>query len=129
MGNKNFCNEYMNVLKVGLPVLVFFVILFIYFENKLEKCSRITVCRVIGFESDFEGGSSPLFAYEYNSVTYKNGGAGDMSNINHLNSRYFLKISCEKPSIVKIIRDVHVPDTLKFIPTNGWEKLPYNLDN
>ncbi|MFC3812828.1 hypothetical protein [Lacihabitans lacunae] len=129
MENKNLKNEYKNVLNVGLPFLVILVILFIYFENKLEKCYRISICRVIGFESDFEGGSSPLFAYEYNSVMYKNGGAGDMSNINQLNSRYFIKVSCGNPKIVKIIRDVHVPDTLKFIPTNGWVEIPYGLDN
>ena len=128
MDDKENTKEFRNVLIASLLLIAIFLPFHYYFENKINKCSRITVGTVIGFEPSFEGGSSPVFRYSFSSTLFNNYGGGDMTNINKLNSRYFLRISCEDPNISKVIEGILVPDTLNFIPENGWEKIPYKLD-
>ncbi len=42
--------------------------------------------------------------------------------------RLLIKISCRNFNANKVIWDSFVPDTLKFIPANGWKKIPFSLE-
>ena len=40
------------------------------------------------------------------------------------NRRFWVQVHCEDAKTHKILWDYKVPDTLRFIPQNGWNELP-----
>ena len=48
---------------------------------------------------------------------------------NLMKERFWVQISCNDYTISRIYWEAKVPDTLQFVPPNGWDKIPYGLDN
>ena len=42
--------------------------------------------------------------------------------------RLFIVASCKNYKINRVDWDISIPDTLKNIPSNGWDTIPYGLD-
>ncbi len=113
------------------------VILLNYWHNNymLSLCTKISIATVTGGSGGFSTGKSLLYTYKFkNKEFYGSDGSGvkDYSSFVdfsiYKNKKYFVKISCTNPDISELCWEVVVPDTLQYIPPNGWDKIPYGLD-
>ncbi len=100
---------------------------FLYQRKLLNRCNKITVATYVKYQSLAKTGSGALFTYQFNGQTF-NTNDGLKNNDRVKEGRVFLKLSCEQPSIANVYWDIPVPDTLTFVPTNGWNDVPYGLD-
>lgn len=39
--------------------------------------------------------------------------------------RLLLKVYCNDPKVHRILWDIPVPDTLQYVPVNGWKEIPF----
>jgi hypothetical protein len=44
-----------------------------------------------------------------------------------MNERFWVRVYCKDFSVNRIYWEAKVPDTLQFIPPNGWKEIPYGL--
>ena len=104
-----------------------------YNKNKISTCHKVTIATVIGGSGSFSTRRGLTYTYKYNSIQFSDsdGNIQDYSYFKdfkkYKNKKYFVKLSCDNPSISELIWDIEVPDTLKFIPIDGWSKIPYEL--
>ncbi|MFD2520094.1 hypothetical protein [Emticicia soli] len=74
------------------------------------------------------------FSYYYKNVQYEgssNVGAEDLGfySINEiLSNRYWVQVNCKDFNIKRVRWEYTVPDTLQFVPANGWNTIPYDLE-
>lgn len=118
---ETYKKEFRNILIFLIPI-----VLLLFFINKcsnqqLNKCYRITVGEVLDYASDIEGNSSSIIYFNFRKKTYRGYGNGDIGK------RYFLKVSCNDPENFRDYEEFFVPDTLQYIPENGWDEIPYGL--
>jgi hypothetical protein len=126
--------------KIVIPLVIIFGIWFAYsfwkqekgITNKIESCSFVTVMTPTRMPDSHK----VYFTFMYNdSLVRSTGtvGAGDLGMFYSidkiLNSRYFISVYCNDLQINRVIWNVKVPDTLRFIPKKGWDKIPNNLLN
>ncbi|WP_147322774.1 hypothetical protein [Emticicia sp. C21] len=94
----------------------------------MSQCTKVTVGTVkrTTFVND-SAVKTVYFDIEYNGekLTIDDDYGGKMKN---KGERYFIVLSCTRPNFSEAYWDIPVPDTLKFIPQNGWDKIPYNLE-
>lgn len=127
-------------MKKNIPYLIFaFVIigLLVYHRNneaKINECSRITIATITGKSGGFSTAKTLNYVYKCDTnVFFGADGEGikDFDFFKNFNiaekKRLFVKYSCVNNHISKLIWNVSVPDTLNYIPADGWAKIPYNL--
>lgn len=100
-------------------------------DKKFDKCYRITVASPYKLIRQ----KNMYFTFELNgkkineTAGVSSGDVGLHWNNNFvLEKRFWLKVYCDDFKVNRVIWDIPVPDTLKFIPANGWDKIPYGLD-
>ncbi len=117
--------------------LLFTVLLLNSWRNQyiLTLCNRITIATVTGGAGSPNTRKALVYFYKYKNKEFiDNDGKGlkDFKSFMELkeqkNKRYFVRFSCTHPDISELCWEVVVPDTLQYIPTNGWDKIPYGLD-
>lgn len=115
----------MNVLIItGLIMLVYF---FIYIpSSNLEKSHRFSIGEIIKIESSVDGDPCAVMFYNVNSIRYRGTFSWNKGNGNYykVGERVFVKYYTKDPKNSEVVFNVVVPDTLKLIPLNGWEKVP-----
>jgi hypothetical protein len=45
-----------------------------------------------------------------------------------MSKRYFVRVFCDDLQVNRVQWDIPVPDSLNYVPVNGWGKIPYELD-
>ena len=109
--------------------LLFVVILFSFFYVReqvlLKKCSKIFVGKYERSYSVGRGCKTAAFKYfnegkvfHFAECEERELEKGDV---------VFLKVTCNQDGLGKVLWDIPVPDTLTFIPKNGWDEMPYGL--
>ena len=131
--------------KINAVIFLFFIsiILIDIFWNrsnvneKLNKCTVYTIAKISKVYKQ-SGGVNIKFNYKINSakISDETGVSPydtdewwsiDMEKLR--NKKLLVAVSCEDNKISKINWNVQIPDTLQYIPVNGWDKIPYGLDN
>lgn len=85
---------------------------------------RFSVATITGFDSPSDGGEDVSYIYTINQRTYK-GFFNAFKRKIHVGEMYFLQFSIENPNNATIMLGHPVPESIKDIPSDGWEKLPY----
>lgn len=100
-------------------------------SQKLDKCSFFTIMVPIRMPNSHK----VYFYYYYKNVKYENSssiGAEDLGPFYSmgeiLRNRYWVQVSCEDVNINRVKWEFTVPDSLQFVPINGWNTIPYGLD-
>lgn len=135
-----FRMKYEKNMKKNIPYLIFaFVIISVLihqcnYETKMNDCNRITIATITGKSGGFSTAKTLNYVYKCDAnVFFGADGEGikDYDFFINFNvaekKRFFVKYSCVDNNISKLIWNVSVPDTLKYIPADGWAKIPYNL--
>jgi hypothetical protein len=138
----NFMIRVRSDLRESLPGMFIFTIaglIFWYFYSrqedritkKLEECCIVTLIEPIRMPDTHK----LYFKYRLNNQKYESSnsvGSEDLgmlySRSKILNMRFFVKIYCQDYSVNRVQWDIPVPDTLQFIPVNGWTSIPYDLE-
>lgn len=118
-------------------VLVLIILVNQYINKiKIDSCNRVSIATITGGAGSFSTGRSLLYTYKYSDNEFRGSDGDGIKDYNtfrdfsiYKDKKYFVKFSCEKPNISKLCWDIPVPDTLQFIPSNGWDKIPYGLNN
>jgi len=126
-------------LLLRLVLVGVFIVIFNHFYSKqesektekLKECSFFTVITPIKMPDR----RKMYYFYNYHSERHENNtsvneddlGAGYTSE-NALKKRYWIQVHCNDFQTDRVRWDVPVPDTLQYIPVNGWDKIPYGLD-
>ena len=124
--------------KIHIPVLMVLSLVIlqlrVYYKNQvLNECTKITVASPYEIGGGYKTGYNMYYTYTLNSTQIKDYDGVDKGDYNangesyYLKKRFFLKVSCNDVKNTKIIWSVLVPDTLNYVPANGWDKIPYNL--
>lgn len=106
-------------------------------KEKLEKCSVYTVGVVTRIHTLRK---IPRMKYKYSikgviiendhTIGLFDGNKDEFWNIDTdklANRRLMLRVYCNDVKANKILWDIAIPDTLKYIPANGWKEIPYGL--
>ncbi|SOE21434.1 hypothetical protein SAMN06298216_1902 [Spirosomataceae bacterium TFI 002] len=127
-------NNYKFILIIFALFLIFQIVEFGQGERiskRLQDCSYVSVLTPIRMPDTH----SVFFNYEYQGKKNKGYtivGAEDVGYLytktEILHSRFFVRISCFNPKMFSVVWDIKVPDSLTFVPKNGWDKIPYGLD-
>ena len=100
-------------------------------KDKILECPIIT----IAYPDKFVPRSKIYYSFYLNgkksnssyTMPFPNMGKFKRDN-NLIYERFWVQVNCKDNSINRIYWEAKVPDTLKFIPANGWDKIPYGLD-
>lgn len=95
-------------------------------DKKFESEFRYGVVTISGFDFPADGGEVAEIYYYVNNKRYKsiiNMTYNDKVNYK-VGTKLYIKYSPKDPNIFKLVDDIKVPDTLKTIPTNGWDSIP-----
>ena len=114
--------------------LVAFFISFYFQEveitEKLNECSFYTVAT----PTEMTTSHSMYFKFYYNNKTYDDYttvGAEDLglsyTKRSAMSTRYWVRVYCKDLNIIRMYWDTKVPDTLQYIPKEGWKEIPYGL--
>ncbi len=125
MENKITAKEFRNILLFLVPILIFTLVYNWIIKQRLASCNRVNIGILTHYQVSFEGNKLPVISHKLNGQIYS--GIASIKH-NKIGARYFLRYHCNNPSTFRIIENISVPDTLKYIPTNGWKKVPYELE-
>jgi hypothetical protein len=111
--------------RIEIPLFIL-VSLFCIFEifsecNQLIKHPRYTIGVITEFYYSGYGVKSIRYTYKVNGVEYEKGAFYSSGEIGR---RYFVKFSSLNPRYNDLFEDSPVPDTLQYVPPEGWEKIP-----
>lgn len=127
-------------MKKNIPYLFFaFIIIGLlirqcYNEAKINECSRITIATITGKSGSFSTAKTLNYVYKCDANVFfgvDGEGIKDYDFFKSFNvaekKRVFVNYSCVNNNISKLVWNISVPDTLNYIPADGWAKIPYNL--
>lgn len=106
----------------------------LYKRNELRKCSKYSIAKVTGGAGGTGRGASIEYEFNFENKLVSSSDIFDGSYRGFLviteskEKRYFVSFSCSSPAISRVIWDIPVPDTLSYIPKDGWDGIPYSLD-
>ena len=119
---------------MGLFVVYYFAYNF-YKNLELEDCSFYTVANVIEIKyRKSHAWMKYQFHWKEQLINWED--PANPSNTGYYlytdtkaiaQRRFWVQVNCENPQWHILLWKVAVPDTLKVIPANGWEKLPPGL--
>lgn len=117
-----------------ISIIVFCTAYFIQEHNansKIESCPIVTVAYPIRMPDSHK----LYFFYHYRGKRYEDAaslGSDDLGccyTIREvLASRFWVQVYCKDLSVSRIYWEAKVPDTLQYIPANGWDKIPYGFE-
>ena len=116
-----------------LLLLVILQLRVYYRDYVLSECTKITVANPYEIGGGYKTGYIMYYTYILNSKQVKDYDGVDKGDYNangdsyYLKKKFFLKVSCTDVKNTEVIWSVPVPDTLNYVPINGWDKIPYNL--
>lgn len=93
---------------------------------RLKNNHRYTIATITSIEFPAEGGPSVYIKYSVKNNQYK-GSFGinwDNQKKYKMGSRIYIYFYPDNPDNAQIVHDKYVRDTIKFIPQEGWEKIP-----
>lgn len=127
-------------MKKNIPYLIFaFVIIGLLIhhfsnEGEVKECSRITIATITGKSGGFSTAKTLNYVYKCDAKVFFGAdgeGIKDYDFYKNFNiaekKRFFVKYSCVNNNISKLVWNISVPDTLTYIPADGWAKIPYDL--
>ena len=107
-----------------LSMLISFLIYNIYRNAQLNTSYKYTVAKVIKIEAAADGGSqSAIFNYKVNGKFYEGFVPINYDTYIKIGSKFYIKFYTKNPNNSELTEKPFV-DTLKAIPTNGWDKIP-----
>jgi len=116
------------IIVVGIICLLV-ILQFIRQHLMMNECSKFTVGEITKISYDNDSSTGEItFIINMNKKKYS---VFDLYGWEHSlkkGERYFLETACHDPYLSEACWDIKVPDTLQFIPENGWDKIPYGLD-
>ena len=107
------------------------ILLMFYFlskkEDELELKGRYTIGEIQNIYP-VRGYFNVKFSYKINNKNFES-----VNNINKnenakIGLMFFVKFSPDNPKNSKILLDYLVPNNIKEVPKNGWEKIPDDSD-
>lgn len=118
---------------LGILMIIFYIF---YFRQerritaKLRECSFYTIMEPRRMSS-----SSYLyydFYYDYTRYSSSTTVGSEDVGVFHtkesvMSERYWIQVNCDDFKTDRILWKIPVPDTLKYIPSKGWKKIPYGL--
>ena len=110
-------------IKKSILISFFALIIYEIFSEiyELRAYPKYTVAVIIKFRR----GRYEIKETEYKfSVNGKEYLRAESYRGGEVGKRYFVKFSSENPRREELLTDKPVPDTLQFIPPEGWDKLP-----
>jgi hypothetical protein len=119
-------------LIIGVGTLVAYFIQEQMAQSNIYECPKFTV----GYPQKFIPQGHIFYYFYYGSHKQENSfiidtggqkGVFENSEKELMNTRFWIQLNCKKPHINRIYWDAKVPDTLQFIPPNGWKEIPYGL--
>ena len=121
-------DEQRNVIVFIVIIITICLTVYIAQNILINRCYRIVIGTIIKKSSVFDSYETKLtlnFHYNNEIIT-----TTSMDNENgRIGERCFLKIACAYPKHSEAYWNIKIPDTLQYIPVNGWDKIPYGLDN
>ena len=93
--------------------------------NQLITHPKYTVGVITKFYYSGYAVKSIKYKYQVNGIEYLK---GEFYQGGELGKRYFVKFSSENPRYNEFLENNLVPDSLQFVPTEGWDKIPEGLD-
>ena len=98
--------------------------------NQLKECSFYTVAT----PTEMNTSTSMFYKFNYKDVEYEKYttvGSGDLGLTytirSAMSTRYWVRVYCKDLNINRMYWDAKVPDTLQYIPKEGWKEIPYGL--
>jgi hypothetical protein len=117
-----------------IAVLLGVTIYSLYVGYAVRKCSRISLVSPTRIVGSGKIGYHLDFTFSINNRIIDGSNRiprdiySDHKDSYFLKNRFFIKVSCENDNFHRIVWDFVVPDTLQYVPANGWDKIPYGLD-
>jgi len=115
------------IIIISFCSLCIFMIIKNWNDNKkLEKNHKFTIGTINEIRGA-KGGPIAVFTYNVNGKLYTGDLIiGDQSGRVKENQRVYLKYCTEEPDLTETILYPPVTDSIKYVPANGWDKLPVN---
>jgi hypothetical protein len=114
------------LMGIGLSIILIYGF---YQKYKIHKCHRIYVLSPIRITGGVKTGLTLHFTFTKDGREINGDDVipkyGDKY---FLKNRFFIKVSCDNENYSSGVWDFVVPDTLQYVPANGWDKIPYGLD-
>ncbi len=132
-------SEKRNLMILGSFISIFIFLFIIFYRgqeretlDKLSNCRFITLIKPLRMPDS----GTLYFSFRHSGKIFKGKsigiGAEDLgmwySKNLILNSRFFIEVNCHDFNTNKILWEIPVPDTLEFVPLEGWKEVPYGLD-
>lgn len=127
-----------NTTKVLVLFAIFLLIFFfLYLKQEMGISRKLNECSFFTIMTPFRMPNSHrvYFYYYYKNVQYEgssNVGAEDLgfsyNSYEILNNRYLVQVNCKDFNINRVRWEYIVPDSLHFVPANGWNTVPYDLE-
>lgn len=127
-------------MKKNISYLIFaFVIIGLFIshcnnETKINDCNRITIATITGKSGGFSTTKTLNYTYKCDANVFFGADGEGIKDYDFFKNfsiaekkRFFVKYSCVNNNISKLIWNISVPDTLNYIPADGWAKIPYDL--
>ena len=121
---------YTIIIVLFLSFFAFCVWYFVTEARKLEECSFYTIAT----PTEMTTSHKLYFSYPYKGKIYNsstNVGAEDVglfyTKTSVMSNRYWVQINCPDFKYQKMHWDIKVPDTLSYVPFEGWKEIPYDL--
>ena len=131
-----FSEKTNDIISISIGLILFGIFLLLYYyqekriESKLESCSVIT----IAYPKKFVPNGHIYYNFTLNNLTIEDSYTIPFPTMGkfHRNStllsmRFWIRVYCDDYEVNKIYWDANVPDTLQFIPKNGWKEIPYGI--
>lgn len=105
-------------------------------QKKLNNCSKYTIAKIPKiYKSNGVVKIRYLFKIQ-NTIVESKTGVGptdtgewwEINTENLKNRKLIIKVYCKDYNENSVLWDINVPDTIQYIPHNGWDKIPYGLD-
>jgi hypothetical protein len=121
---------------VIIPLVLFlsFILFWVWdshrLSHKFKECSFYTIAT----PTEMTNSHSLYFTFSYKGKiydSYTTVGAEDLglwyTQKSAMSRRYWVKVSCADLRFDEMQWEIKVPDTLQYIPFNGWKEIPYGL--
>lgn len=99
-------------------------------QEKFESCSFYTVMEPRNMSSY----NYMRYDFYYDYVRFSSSSTVSAWNLGFfynpdiaINNKYWVQVHCHDMKLNQVLWKIPVPDTLKYIPPKGWNKIPYGL--
>ena len=124
------------ILFIGVPILCVLALTIFHIrqeseiERKFNECSFFTVAT----PTEMTTSHNLYFKFYYNGKNYDENTDVGAENLglfytkqSAMSTRYWVRVYCKDLNINRMYWDAKVPDTLQYIPKEGWKEIPYGL--